>query len=203
MLFGDRLQQTRKEHHTTQQDVAKALNVSRQTISSWETGKSYPDIDSLIRLSDFYDMSLDTMLKEDEGMKSYLKKQDVMAEIKPARKLTLTSDILFLLIIVFTPSVQIMKALVLLMGILNMAVISHISNLARSADNTDSQTRWLKNRWWWLGATVILSFISGIFIYQQSFTNLSQNLLSFTLALWLVFIVAEIRQYFTRRTPTH
>ncbi|MCH5461923.1 helix-turn-helix domain-containing protein [Lactobacillus sp. LC28-10] len=198
MLFGERLQQTRKEHHSTQQDVAAALNVSRQTISSWETGKSYPDIDSLIRLSDFYDMSLDTMLKEDEGMKNYLKKQEVMAEIKPTRKLTVVIDILFLVIIIFTPSVHIMKALVLLMGLLNMAVIVHISNLAKSADETDSWVRWLKVRWWWFGVAVISSFISGFSIYQQSFTNLSQNLLILTFALWFVLVAEEIRHHFTK-----
>lgn len=199
MLFGERLQQTRKDHHITQQDVAASLNVSRQTISSWETGKSYPDIDSLIRLSDFYHMSLDTMLKEDQGMKNYLKKQDVMTEIKPTRKLTVAIDILFLLIIVFTPSIHVMKALVLLMGVLNMAVIVHITNLAESADETDSRTRWFKIRWWWLGVALIFSFISGFSIYQQSFTNLSQNLLILTLALWFVLVVEEIQQHFTNK----
>lgn len=199
MLFGERLQQTRKDHRITQQDVAASLNVSRQTISSWETGKSYPDIDSLIRLSDFYNMSLDTMLKEDEGMKNYLKKQDVMAEIKPTRKLTVAIDILFLAIIIFTPSVQIMKALVLLMGVLNMAVIVHITNLAKSADETDSQTRWLKIRWWWAGVATISSFITGFSIYQQSFTNLSQSLLILALALWFVLVAEEFRQHFTNK----
>jgi len=58
MEFGDRLKQERKKRKLTQQVVADELNVSRQTISSWETENSYPDIASLLRLSDYYQISL-------------------------------------------------------------------------------------------------------------------------------------------------
>lgn len=45
------------------------LGVSRQTISNWENNKSYPDIISVIKMSDIYSVSLDHLLKEDETMK--------------------------------------------------------------------------------------------------------------------------------------
>ncbi|MCL8495902.1 helix-turn-helix domain-containing protein [Apilactobacillus sp. F1] len=77
MKFGDRLKQQRKIKNLTQDDVAAKLNVSRQTISSWENEKSYPDIKSLTALSDMYDISLDTMLKEDSGMKEFIEKNDL------------------------------------------------------------------------------------------------------------------------------
>lgn len=77
MQFGDRLKQKRKIKELTQDEVAEKLNVSRQTISSWENEKSYPDIKSLIALSNIYDISLDTMLKEDSGMKEFIEKNDV------------------------------------------------------------------------------------------------------------------------------
>ncbi|WP_252898733.1 helix-turn-helix transcriptional regulator [Secundilactobacillus odoratitofui] len=48
MKLGERLQQTRLERELTQQNLATAMHVSRQTISNWETGRTYPDIDSLI-----------------------------------------------------------------------------------------------------------------------------------------------------------
>ena len=44
---------------------AEDLNVSRQTISNWENGKSLPDIVSIIRMSELYDLSLDELLKGD------------------------------------------------------------------------------------------------------------------------------------------
>ena len=76
MKFGNRLKQERQKKQMTQQKVADDLNVSRQTISSWETENSYPDIESLIQLSNYYQVSLDTLLKEDTGMTEYLKKQE-------------------------------------------------------------------------------------------------------------------------------
>ena len=50
----------------TQADVANQLFVTRQTISSWEQGKSYPDLNMLVRLSEVYQVSLDSLLKGDE-----------------------------------------------------------------------------------------------------------------------------------------
>jgi len=44
-----------------------------------------------------------------------------------------------------------MKGLVLLMGLLNMTIILQISNLAKSAEKIDFQTRWWKIRWWLIG----------------------------------------------------
>ncbi|WP_301876357.1 helix-turn-helix domain-containing protein [Limosilactobacillus oris] len=50
----------------TQADVANQLFVTRQTISNWEQGKSYPDLNMLVRLSEVYQVSLDSLLKGDE-----------------------------------------------------------------------------------------------------------------------------------------
>ncbi|WEV58177.1 helix-turn-helix domain-containing protein [Ligilactobacillus acidipiscis] len=95
MLFGERLQHNRNKLHLTQQDIAIKMHVSRQTISSWERGNSYPDIDSLIKLSDYYRVSLDILLKEDTGMKEYLEKDLVRKKLK---KITTASAILDLII---------------------------------------------------------------------------------------------------------
>lgn len=96
MKFGDHLKSERQRKHLTQQQVADDLNVSRQTISSWETEHSYPDIESLIRLSDYYQVSLDTLLKEDSGMTEYLKKQEIMKSIKPILWVLMIIDLVFL-----------------------------------------------------------------------------------------------------------
>lgn len=65
MNLGERLKQQRKKYYFTQQDVADKLHVTRQTISSWETGRTIPDIEMLILLSELYDLSLDQMIKGD------------------------------------------------------------------------------------------------------------------------------------------
>ncbi len=56
----------------TQENVAEKINVSRQTISNWENEKSYPDIISVIELSNLYSISLDVLLKGDEKMIEHL-----------------------------------------------------------------------------------------------------------------------------------
>ena len=64
MDIGSKLKSARAAAQRTQEEVAEALGVSRQTISNWETGKTYPDIVSVIKISDLYQISLDYLLRE-------------------------------------------------------------------------------------------------------------------------------------------
>lgn len=93
MKFGDRLKTSRLEKGLTQEQVAHKFYVTRQTISGWENEISYPDITNLIRISDYYQISLDTLLKEDSGMQEYLKKQEVLQSIKPITWLLVIIDL--------------------------------------------------------------------------------------------------------------
>lgn len=68
MDIGEKIRMARIKANLTQEQVAEVLNVSRQTISNWETGKTYPDIVSVVKLSDLYDISLDHLLKEEKPM---------------------------------------------------------------------------------------------------------------------------------------
>ncbi|MEB7658316.1 helix-turn-helix domain-containing protein [Mammaliicoccus vitulinus] len=58
----------RKEFNLSQEDLAEKVFVSRQSISNWERGKSYPDIESLLLLSNIFDVSLDHLVKGDVNM---------------------------------------------------------------------------------------------------------------------------------------
>lgn len=69
--IGKKIQNARKESGMTQEQVAEYLGVSRQTISNWENEKSYPDIISVIHMSDLYHVSLDVLLKGDQTMSNY------------------------------------------------------------------------------------------------------------------------------------
>ncbi|WP_306693927.1 helix-turn-helix transcriptional regulator [Streptococcus didelphis] len=55
MKLGKNLINYRKEANLSQEDLAQLIYVSRQTISNWETEKSYPDIQSLLRLAKLLD----------------------------------------------------------------------------------------------------------------------------------------------------
>ena len=74
MSIGEVLKQARSESGLSQEDIAEKVGVSRQTVSSWENGKSYPDIASVIALSDTYGVSLDSLMKGDAKMIEHLEK---------------------------------------------------------------------------------------------------------------------------------
>lgn len=70
MEIGSKIRNARNEAGLTQEKAAEELGVTRQTISNWENNKSYPDIISVVKMSDLYSISLDALLKEDKDMKS-------------------------------------------------------------------------------------------------------------------------------------
>ena len=65
MEVGQRLKGLRAEAHMSQDDLAARVYVSRQTISSWENGKTYPDVQSLLLLSEIFDVTVDSLIKGD------------------------------------------------------------------------------------------------------------------------------------------
>ena len=72
MSIGEILKQARMVSALSQEDVAEKVGVSRQTMSNWENGKSYPDIAGIMALSDIYDVTLDSLLKGDSEMIKHL-----------------------------------------------------------------------------------------------------------------------------------
>lgn len=75
MELGKRIAEIRKGHNLTQEGLAEICSVTRQTISNWENGKSYPDLETLVLISDTFDVSLDVMLKGDKKMVSEITKE--------------------------------------------------------------------------------------------------------------------------------
>ena len=63
MELGQTIKNIRKENNLTQSDFAESFHVTRQTVSNWENEKSYPDLITLVEISNKFDISLDTMLK--------------------------------------------------------------------------------------------------------------------------------------------
>lgn len=65
MDVGIRIKKYRQKQNISQDELAEKIFVSRQTISNWENNKSYPDIKSLMLLSDIFKVSLDDFMKGD------------------------------------------------------------------------------------------------------------------------------------------
>ena len=73
MQIGARIRDHRTQAGMSQDDLAMRVYVSRQTISSWENDKTYPDVQSLLLLSEIFDTSIDDLIKGDvETMTSTL-----------------------------------------------------------------------------------------------------------------------------------
>ena len=66
MEFNEKLQELRKQKGITQEELAESLYVSRTAISKWESGRGYPNIDSLKIIAKFFGVTIDELLSGDE-----------------------------------------------------------------------------------------------------------------------------------------
>lgn len=77
MELGKQIKKYRKENNLSQEELADRVYVSRQTISNWENDKSYPDVNSLVLISEVFRISLDSLIKGDlEKMKKEIDTQE-------------------------------------------------------------------------------------------------------------------------------
>lgn len=65
MALSEKLYALRKKSGLSQEQLAERLNVSRQAISKWESGQSIPESDKLITISQYFNITLDYLMKED------------------------------------------------------------------------------------------------------------------------------------------
>ena len=78
MELGKQIKKHRQEVQLSQEELAERVYVSRQTISNWENDKSYPDVNSLVLLSEIFQTSLDNLIKGDvEVMKDVIQKEEI------------------------------------------------------------------------------------------------------------------------------
>jgi len=65
MTFGENLQFLRKQRGMTQEELAEQMEVSRQSVSKWESNSAYPEMDAILRLCDLFSCDMDTLLRGD------------------------------------------------------------------------------------------------------------------------------------------
>ena len=66
MEFGEKIQKLRNQNKWTQEQLAEKLYVSRTAVSKWESGKGYPNIDSLKDIAKLFDKTIDELLSSEE-----------------------------------------------------------------------------------------------------------------------------------------
>lgn len=94
MNIQEKLINIRKGNKLTQEQFAEKLYVSRQTVSNWENGKFYPDIETLILISNLFNISLDELLKSDTKVV-----KDMDKKLKQHKKLIFTIILLIIILI--------------------------------------------------------------------------------------------------------
>lgn len=127
MEIGKKLQEARLGAKLTQEQVAERLFVSRQTISNWENEKSYPDIVSVIKLSDLYSISLDKLLKGDTKMLEHLEESTDIVKSNQKLLLAVMANIVVfltcLLMAAFLPESVFMVACVFCLAVVSVSCL--------------------------------------------------------------------------------
>ena len=65
MILGEKIMELRKRNGWSQEELAGKLNVSRQSVSKWESAMSVPELDKVLQLSEIFEVSTDYLLKDD------------------------------------------------------------------------------------------------------------------------------------------
>ena len=127
MEIGKKLKEARLNRDLTQEVIAEKLNVSRQTISNWENEKSYPDIISVIELSNLYSISLDDLLKGDDAMMEHLQESTnvVKSNQKLLRAIILNIIVVILLVTLgmFFPSKSYYLVMIFCLAIVSSSLL--------------------------------------------------------------------------------
>lgn len=97
MEIGSRIKARRSAAGLSQEELAEQVFVTRQTLSNWENNKTYPDINSLLRLSAVFKVSLDELVKGDiEKMKEQINAEDIRSFRRESRIFTVLIIIMVL-----------------------------------------------------------------------------------------------------------
>ena len=103
MELGNRIKELRKAQNINQDELAEKLYVSRQTISNWENDKSYPDIQSVLLLSEIFGVSVDQLLKGDVEKMERIITEQTQADINKMNTYAIGMLISIIALLITTP----------------------------------------------------------------------------------------------------
>lgn len=127
MELGSQIKKYRNELSLSQDALAEKVYVSRQTISNWENGKSYPDVNSLVLLSEVFQTSIDRLIKGDvEAMKKQVRSEDT-------REFKRLNTLYFILFLALTVSPVPLAYYLRITGIVIWAVLAAVTLFAALA----------------------------------------------------------------------
>ena len=191
MNVGEKISQLRKKMGLSQEELAEKLNVTRQTISKWETNQSSPDFEKIVPLCDLFEITTDELLRgKSENIKNL---DDSKIRRKTACKVSISVFIYFLAIIwIISMSTMpwiseeiTVSVFLLLCAIATVNLIYHFMSLPKEKETEQKKE---KNKYEWLDDLVTLIF-TAIYLLI-SFITMHWEI---TWILWIVYaIVLEI-----------
>lgn len=96
MELSEKLKKCRTSKKMTQADVAEKLHISRKTVSGWENGRSYPDIRSIVELSDLFGISTDELLRDDQVLEHFSEQNEQAIRNRNVIKVTYILNVFLL-----------------------------------------------------------------------------------------------------------
>ena len=175
MNFGEILQTKRKEKGITQEELAHQLLVSSKTISNWETNKTTPDIDNVIRISQLFDISLNHLLLEGSDMVENIKKN---AELRESKIYLVTSSItnlvflfIFAVSFIFGELPDIISIALAVGTFFNLFCVLYFSKRYMMLSNTMWASRTKKQKTWSLLFSITLVAVLFAIIFFIRFKH--------------------------------
>ncbi len=160
MILGDKIMRERKKNGWTQEELAELMEVSRQSVSKWESAQAIPDINKVIRLSELFGVSTDYLFKDE------LEEPELVEEkIEPIRKVSLQEANEFLQIKEKTAKIIALGTALCMLGVTSLIFLGGLRNQYLK---TISEERAVI-----VGLIILLVFVTfavSLFIYSSSKT---------------------------------
>lgn len=185
MTLADRIQQLRKQKGISQEELADRVGVSRQAVSKWESAQSVPDLDKILLLSDYFEVTTDYLLK---GIEPAPPVRDKRAD---GRIFTIVASVLNLIGVLVACVVfyETQMAGAIVIGLVFQALGCMVFGIGMVESAPDSKPRAKRNFWTvniWLLAFMPWSFVWNI-IYM--FPGAPYPLGGYLGGFWAVYVI--------------
>ena len=186
MTLADRIQQLRKQKGISQEELADRVGVSRQAVSKWESEQSTPDMDKVILLSDYFEVTTDYLLKGIEPVPPAAGEKRADGRI-----FTIVATVLNLIGVLVTCAVwhETQQIGSLIIGVVFLALGCMVFGIGMVESAPDSKPRAKRNFWTvniWLLAFMPWSFVWNI-IYM--FPGAPYPLGGYLGVFWAVYVI--------------
>lgn len=188
MNIADRIQHLRKVKGVSQEELADKIGVSRQAVSKWESEQSIPDIDKVIIMSTYFDVTTDYLLKGIENPHAD------EAERPDARIFAIVGTVLDFVGVVIAAALWYEQQLpmALVVGLVFIALGCMVFGVGMI--NSDQRSKTSAQRTFWIINVWLIAFIPLSFAYNVLFTGttapyplVANPIIAFAL-FWLVYI---------------